>query len=333
MKKIFLIGALPPPIGGITMHIDRFLNIYDGKKYEIGVFDLKKIILYRKDSSKYQKKFLNIFKFFLKSSIVHVHVSHKLKLLIIIISKLFFKKVVYTHHNSRIENILIWKLIVFISNRIILVNDQNISEILINRDKSVVIPAFLPPYTFKNLTIRFVDEISKFDNVISTNCYRYNLFNGKDLYGFDVIIKAFYSLSMSEKITNSILVLVDPSATSANYVKRLLEGLDFKSNEVLHITEEIDFLSLIKLSTLTIRATRTDGDSLSVRESLYFGVPVVASDVTWRPKETITFKNEDIVDLSEKIVDIIQNKKNISYNNENYGIQIIHLYDELSGIK
>jgi glycosyltransferase involved in cell wall biosynthesis len=56
-------------------------------------------------------------------------------------------------------------------------------------------------------------------------------------------------------------------------------------------------LGLIAASDLFIRATREDGDSISVREALSLGVPAVVSDVGHRPSGAILFRAGDIDDL------------------------------------
>jgi hypothetical protein len=48
---------------------------------------------------------------------------------------------------------------------------------------------------------------------------------------------------------------------------------------------------------VVVRATRTEGDALSVREALHAEVAVVASDVVDRPPGTVTFSTDDTVDL------------------------------------
>lgn len=329
MNKIIIIGTIPPPIGGVTIHLDRFLNLFDEKEYEIGIFDIKKQALYRKDKNKSTNNIFTILKFFFSSKVVHVHISNNLKLFISIASKLLLKKVIYTHHNSIVKNKFVFKFLYKLCDRVILVNDAEIDKALIIENKTKIIPAFLPAYELEDLPQSLKDEIDKYNNVISTNCYFYNLYNGKHVYGFDLIIKAFYNLSKAKKIENTLLVFVDPSATTKENVSNLLDGLDFDTNKVLHITEKVDFASLIKKSTLTIRATRTDGDSLSIRESLYFGIPIIASNVTWRPKGTIIFKNEDIHDLGEKIVEAMHDRKKPTYNNQNYGEMVIKLYEDV----
>jgi len=324
MLRILLIGSMPPPIGGITIHLDRFFNLYKNT-FNIGILDIKKKTLFKKD--KRIKAFFPIFNFFLRSNIVHIHITNDyFKVIFALLSRICFKTVIYTHHNSIVKNKLVFKVMYKLCHKIILVNDKSINKNLINYKKTEVIPAFLPPYKFENLPTNIENELTNYKNVISTNCYLYNLINEKHVYGFDLIIDAFYHLSRTKRINNTLLILVDPSGTTKDYVDSLLKELDFKTNKILHITENIDFVSLVKKSSLTIRATRTDGDSLSVRESLYFKVPIIASDVTWRPNGTILFKNNDSKDLAKKIIYTLNNKYEIKYYNENYGNKIINLY-------
>ena len=60
------------------------------------------------------------------------------------------------------------------------------------------------------------------------------------------------------------------------------------------------------MSDALIRATTMDGDSLSVKEALYYGVPVFATDVVDRPSGVISFS--DFKDLEKKIISIDNNK-------------------------
>ncbi|MCT7551044.1 hypothetical protein N5U04_10585 [Aliarcobacter butzleri] len=331
MINILLIGSVPPPIGGVTIHIDRFFNLFkENNRFELSVLDIKKKALFLKDSQ--IKSLLGILIYFLKTKIVHIHISNDtVKLFFALLSKLMLKKVIYTHHNSLVKNRFVFKLMYKICDKVILVNDKEISKDLIIEKKTEVIPAFLPPYKFEDLPQVLEKEIKAFDTIVSTNCYLYNLIHGKHVYGFDLIIEAFYNLSKSKKIENTLLILVDPSNTTGEFVSELLKDKEFCTNRVLHITQKIDFVSLVKKSNITIRATRTDGDSLSIRESLYFNVPIIASDVTARPEGTVIFKSDDSVDLENKILKVLENKQELEYEDINYGQKVLDLYGEVLG--
>jgi len=331
MHKILLIGSTPPPIGGITIHIDRFFNLYNKNgRFEISVFDLKKKVIFQNNN-----KITNIFKIvllFFSSKVFHIHVSNDfVKLLFALIGRILFKKVVYTQHNCMVRNKLAFKFMYKLCNKVILVNYKGIDKSLINFNKTEVIPAFLPPYRFDKLPNNLESEIKKYNRIISTNCYFYALINGKHIYGFDLIIRAFYKLSEERKIQNTLLVLVDPSNTTREFVHDLLKQKNFQSNKIFLINNQLDFVSLIKKSDITIRATRTDGDSLSIRESLYCNVPIICSDVVERPEGVVMFNNDDSDDLSDKIFNTLNSKSIFKYKNIDYGKKILDIYDELVG--
>jgi glycosyltransferase involved in cell wall biosynthesis len=53
-------------------------------------------------------------------------------------------------------------------------------------------------------------------------------------------------------------------------------------------------LTAISRSTVFVRPTFRDGDSISVREAMSLGVPVVASNVGTRPEGTLLFEVGDL---------------------------------------
>lgn len=330
MIKVLLVGSLPPPIGGVSTHLGRFLSLYKVTNvFRFAVLDIKKKSLFLGDTV--VRNPLSVSSFFLNARVIHIHISNDYaKLFIALASKLLAKKVIYTHHNSIVKNKTIFKIMYKISDKVILVNSREINKNLIIKKKTELIPAFIPPCQFQELPKSLNYEISKFNKVISTNCFSFSLFDGNHTYGFDLVVDAFYRLSQKGQIENTLLVMVDPSATTSEFVSTLLDGKQFGTNKVLYIAENIDFSSLISKSDITIRATRTDGDSLSVRESLYLNVPIVASDATVRPKGTIIFQSDNSVDLGNKILEALGNKESFKYAQIDYGRRILALYCRVS---
>jgi glycogen(starch) synthase len=60
-------------------------------------------------------------------------------------------------------------------------------------------------------------------------------------------------------------------------------------------------LHVISRSAALIRPTYTDGDSISVREALALGVPVIASNAVARPAGTVLFETGNSDDLMKKM--------------------------------
>jgi len=70
-----------------------------------------------------------------------------------------------------------------------------------------------------------------------------------------------------------------------------------------------DFVSLIKRSDALLRSALVDGDSVSVRESLFIGLPTVASDTPFRPKGVILFRKGDPKDMARKLSQALKREK------------------------
>jgi glycosyltransferase involved in cell wall biosynthesis len=65
-------------------------------------------------------------------------------------------------------------------------------------------------------------------------------------------------------------------------------------------------LTLISRADVFVRPTFADGDSISVREALALGVPVIASDCVSRPADAVLFKSGNEDDLIAKIKCVLQ---------------------------
>ena len=71
-------------------------------------------------------------------------------------------------------------------------------------------------------------------------------------------------------------------------------------------------LSVMKQLTAFLRPTYFDGDSLSVREALALGVPVVASDTDFRPEGVILFRKGQTNDFADKIRYVLSQNVSVS---------------------
>ena len=67
------------------------------------------------------------------------------------------------------------------------------------------------------------------------------------------------------------------------------------------ITKKIPFYPVLKSGNIFVRPTNTDGDSVSLREALHYGMPTVASDAVPRPEGTILFRNRDLQSMVSAI--------------------------------
>lgn len=330
--KVFVVGVTPPPFGGVSIHVKRFSEYCwaNSGRYTLGVFDYKK----RNISLKGEKGgLLSAILFWLSSDVVHVHMSGNMKILVMLVSRFLRKRVVYTHHNSIVSNRRIFRFTCKLCHAIILVNSEKvISAFRSEKDRSKVyeIPAFLPPVEMDVLPEELSNEISKFEKIVSTNCSSANCFRGEEVYGISRLVELFCEMAGKNLFKNVALLICDPSGSYKEKIDwEELRGLD-NGNGVIYWGKPVDFSRVVSISSCTVRPTVTDGDSISVRESLYFRVPAVASDCVTRPTGTLTYRTLNDEDLGGKLLSAILNKDDGICSQPNYADKIIEVYDRLS---
>ena len=118
-------------------------------------------------------------------------------------------------------------------------------------------------------------------------------------YGFDLLVEALARFRAQHPDFGCVVMgSGEDRAIAENRVHDA--GLD--SN--VRLIGDVDHdtcLALISASDTFVRATLEDGDSISVREALALGVPVVASRVGARPAEAILFERGNVGDLVAKL--------------------------------
>lgn len=317
--KIIFIGPIPPPIGGVSIHIQRLSQMLTKEGNNVSFIDespIKKVNIFNLRS-------LAIFPYvqLIKSAdIVHIHSSLSIfRLFHLIICLLLRKKIVLTLHSWRVKSKLLQmiQLKLFRKVKKVICVTNEIAQ-KINLSNTVIQAAFLPPDMHKEPELPLhvlkwlTDQKKQNRIIIASNAYRLDLFNSVDLYGLDMAIELINFLVHQKKINIALIFVV----TTLNQNEKLFHTNKEKIQElkltghILLINEKkMSYVKLIQESDLTCRLTNTDGDALSIRESLYFNKPIIASDISKRPKGTITFKTRDQSDLNQKILKLIPTLK------------------------
>jgi glycosyltransferase involved in cell wall biosynthesis len=139
----------------------------------------------------------------------------------------------------------------------------------------------------------------------------------RELYGLDLAIRAIKRLQA--RYPDIGLVIMGDLNGSAPYAALISqEGLD---DRVL-LCGNVDHdacLTIIRQSAVFIRPTYYDGDSISVRESLALGTPVVASDTEFRPAGVTLFKKGELDDLVEKLGNVLEHRTKARTANDQAG--------------
>ncbi len=201
-----------------------------------------------------------------------------------------------------------------------------------------VIPAFLPPsikqWEIDEIPQEVWDFIERHAPVISANAFKIVFYNNQDLYGIDLCIDLCANLKNSYHKIGFIFCL--PNIGDYDYLHKMEQKITEKGieNNFLFVTQPYQFYPILMKSRVFVRPTNTDGDAVSVREALYFKIPVVASNIVPRPEGTILFKNRDIDDFTLKVKDLLSNyeqhKKELeSVEIEDNSQKLIKIYQKL----
>lgn len=323
MKRILLVSPFPPYIGGVSVSVQRLAEYLNHKGYEVVKFNTQI------DNRKYNFKIFKFLKylflpFYIGSNkrfdVIHFHVSHVIPKLYVSLWRPFFPKTrfVITIH-GQIRNLFKTRAGRFALSRfdkIILVakgDTQRMPEEL--RNKSVEIPAFIPPFIPPYKTNGIPDDLNRY---LKRDTFKI-LMNGSvivnekynDLYGFKDAISLLKNLRDKNMNVDMILVVMGDShnhVTKAYLEKLKKYSADKRLTESLYWVEGVnmDLWPLLKKVNLLLRPTKSDGDALSIRESLYLNVPVLSSNVVPRPGGAVVYEQGSEADLMRKAVSLIE---------------------------
>lgn len=314
-KKLLIIGTLPETagIGGVTIHVERLLKWLSIKNFSAELCD------YKKDSFFCQLKKIASHK------TIHIHASNPyLRIIYLLLSTLLLKKTIFTVHGdlgrfSKFKNFLD-KMSVKLSSVPIVINKSSYGKAKKWNKNTRLMSAFVPPYEsgyVPEYSLQLIREAKGMGKKIyATNAYHMSFDKyGNEIYGIDFLISFF-----NNKI-DSVLVISDPSA---DYRKKY-ESQQFAN--IIFISEPHSFYAVIMESDVVLRATSTDGDSISVKEALYAKKVVIATDCVDRPEGVIPFEYNNSASFANALKD--SENHSVSSFSENTVDEMISLYNKL----
>lgn len=315
-RGLLIIGRKPPPVGGMTIHIERLCKWLNKNGIRYTFLDS------RKDS------IIKIIYAMFNHRIVHIHTTNVYwNLFLIILSKIINRKSLLTLHGNYLfycglrKKILKWVLAK--TNIPILLNQESYDLVCKLNNKAKLLSSFIPPYGLETLDDSIVNKILYHSYgkslVFATNAFDLAFDKkGREIYGIMNILKLFRNKQ------NYLLVVSDPSGNYQRFVRSKFPEL--LSENILFISQKHSFYKLLSMVDVFIRNTITDGDSLSIHEALYLKKNVLATDCVSRPIGVITYR-----DLNEEFDQIISNMPH-SYNKysmPNVIDEVISLYQKI----
>lgn len=311
-----LIGSFPPPLGGVSIYCSRRYELLrrSGENVRIVNTSFKFSSIFRLSYYSLRYRFSNVTYELNSSNII---------MLLLIMFLGISKKTVFVDHNSSrrvINNNLSCKVFHYLTSRFSKIKVVN-SELKKNYRRDVqrkisTLSPFLPPSDLemevsKNQLKPFLTGIlnSEERNIVITSAWRpVNTLKEPDLYGILDCLAVYQQLIKKYPQYIFVLMIGEMAEDELSHRIRLLVVKLSRFKNFCFICGGLSQLALLPKTKLLLRLTKTDGDSVSVREAIYFGANVVCSNVVTRPANVATVPLNDTAELMAKIKEILDGK-------------------------
>jgi len=166
----------------------------------------------------------------------------------------------------------------------------------------------------------------------ATSCYR-PLFSTvlffRREYGFDLLVDALAKL---KQLFPSLGCLVMGSGDQRPAAELRVREAGLQEDVLfLGDVDHDTCLSWISNSDVFLRPTLEDGDSISVREAISLGVPVVASRVGTRPPGAILFQPGDVEDMIAKVELALSTRREERRPETGCADRLLEIYRQVDG--
>lgn len=314
MKKIGMIGILPPPYGGRATY---FKKLYENLSNVYGKENIDLYLLNREGDYSLNFKTNNVklviwHTLIKKYAIIHTNDENYNYIFILgLLKKITKTKLILTHHNVRYNPKEFNKLKFFIFKRAInyvdlnmVVGNKEFKELsqYVEVDQNII---EVSPY-IESLQ----GNIKPLKKNIEQGCLIFGwngairFFENKDIYGLDICVKSFCDLKNTFPNIKLILSILDfkNDLIGQSYLEEVLKNVPknvLKDIEIIADGVEPEIFRN-KIDVL-LRLNYSDSFGLSVIECLSEGIPVIASDVCVRPKGCRTFSNRNELELENEL--------------------------------
>lgn len=317
-KRILLVSPMPPAMGGISVSSARLRDNLVSDGFDVEIYDVNRCPRFIPHCLGKLATFVWLPFYVLlnrRFDIVHLHVSSYWRRVWLWLMQFCFigvRTVVTVHGdiNYYLRKPLSSKVMSF-GDHIICVR-QGDSKLLPEniRKKSSEIPAFILPADIDTLILP--DAVDRFVSEAVTDGCPLIVFNGLlvfshdyyDLYGFSDIVDLL-DRADEDRLEYRAIIIVNNSIfdkVQSDFLAGLKMRLKGRDNIMLCVHTHFSLLPVFRLpGVIYVRPTKTDGDSLSVREALALGAKVVASDASVRPEGVMCYKLLDGNDFYDKL--------------------------------
>ncbi len=346
--RVLQVGPYSPPHGGIQGHVVALRAFLQEKGIRCDVIDLNKQRRTDRQGVFGPRNALHLLWLLVRldANIVHLHIGGNLTLRLLLLGLICTclprRKSVLTFHSGgyafsphgrNAGRFTVRGAVLRRFDRVIGVNEQIIEVFqrygLLRNCISLIPPHYLPA---EPPTIDLPEPLKSFYASHTPVLLSVGLLEPE--YDLKLQIEV---LGLIRKSFPSAGLVFIGSGSLESELRALIDQKSY-SNDVLLCGDVARTITLraIADSNVFLRTTLFDGDSISVREALHFGVPAIASDSVPRPDNTCLFQTGDIDDLGSQIIEGIGKNKGERPSPEPFEQNlkaVLELYRELCGIQ
>lgn len=307
---IVVVGRFPPPIGGVSVFVSRrysFLEPSGARFVDLGV----------------RWWWWRLFVFSMnRSNFFEVNTTNINLLLYLFLIGVLRRVALYDHNSSRHVWGKGWQEFIYLrclrSVREVRVVHEHLVAAYEQRGfggKVTVHSPFLPPReetrcsVVQGFPVEVRRFISKSDGLrIATSAWKYVPHEDGDLYGIQDFVRLVEHFSEGVAEVRFLLAVGEfrrdewPAELLAKIERLVADG------RLVLMIGQLEFWPLYKDLDLFMRLTATDGNSVSILESLFYRCPVVASDVVPRPDGVSLYKYQDFEDLKLTVLEVLSTR-------------------------
>jgi glycosyltransferase involved in cell wall biosynthesis len=320
--QLAIFGPVPPPIGGVAVHVERLLPHLDQAGIDYVVYNTGgptetpgRVV------SIDQKRWRFVRHLLTSAEPVVVMFGNRWQAWVAswIWSRVRGKKVVIAFHGETLR--WVWESRGFLVRKLIANGLRSATRLIAASphirdaicsygdfgDKITILPAFIPPVWCDEEAAAIAEEITRFcgehDPLILATGAPVLRENNTDLYGIDMTIELVDRIRDSYPKVGVLWSLLDFIGSIPEYAEAMRQEVSRRGLGAhwLFTPPQPFFYPLYRLADLFVRPTLSDGDAVSLREALHFGVPALASDAAPRPEGTILFRKRDQEDFERAV--------------------------------
>jgi glycosyltransferase involved in cell wall biosynthesis len=313
-RKILLIGDYPPPMGGISVHVQQLHRAFSRQGMTCKVLDIGKgencgeDVLAGRGYSRFSRELLRHAS---AGWLLHLHTSGDnpkawvVAMAVGLAGQMFRTPTLLTVHSGLLPRRLLTsaglrhraQLALMAYSHVVAVSDAvrgSLVELGLNPERVTTWPAFCPDEVRPANPPRGLAEARSRRRPLLCAAH-----HPSPEYGRKLLFEALARLATHH--SGAGLALFGPETDSREF---RADAQRFGVAGRLEDFGELDHgpaLAVIEASDVFVRPTSADGDSVSVREALTLGVPCVATDVCARPAGVRVCRAGDPADLARKV--------------------------------